>query len=78
MIKAQDGEANANAYNQWLAAEIEEAIDDPLPSIPHDVVMARRNTKIADALAMPGIAGIEFDPPRVTIETRLADFSEDG
>ena len=30
---------------------------------------------IADALAMPGIADIEFDPPRVTIETRPADFS---
>jgi len=33
----------------------------------------RRN--LADALAMPGSADIEFDPPRVTIETRLADFS---
>jgi hypothetical protein len=26
-------------------------------------------------LAMPGSADIEFDPPRVTIETRPADFS---
>lgn len=33
----------------------------------------RRN--IADALAMPGIADIAFDPPRVDIETRVADFS---
>jgi prevent-host-death family protein len=33
----------------------------------------RRN--IADALAMPGIADIEFEPPRVTLETRPADFS---
>lgn len=33
----------------------------------------RRN--IADALAMPGIADIEFDPPRVAIERRPADFS---
>ncbi len=31
--------------------------------------------KIADALAMPGLAEIEFDPPRVTIGIRLADFS---
>jgi prevent-host-death family protein len=30
--------------------------------------------KIADALAMPGIAGIEFDPPRASIGTRPADF----
>jgi prevent-host-death family protein len=31
--------------------------------------------KIAEALAMPGIADIEFDPPRVTIGTRPAEFS---
>lgn len=33
----------------------------------------RRN--IADALAMPGMADIEFDPPRVNIDIRPADFS---
>jgi prevent-host-death family protein len=33
----------------------------------------RRN--IADALAMPGNVDIEFDPPRVTLGSRLADFS---
>ncbi len=31
--------------------------------------------KIADALAMPGIEDIDFDPPRVTIGTRVADLS---
>jgi prevent-host-death family protein len=31
--------------------------------------------KIADALAMPGLADIEFDPPRVNIGIRPADFS---
>lgn len=31
--------------------------------------------KIADALAMPALADIEFDPPRLTIDTRPADFS---
>ena len=33
----------------------------------------RRN--IADALAMPDGADIEFEPPRATIEIRPADFS---
>lgn len=33
----------------------------------------RRN--IADALAMPGVSDIEFEPPRVDIETQPADFS---
>ena len=37
------------------------------------ITKQRRN--IADALAMPDIADIEFEPPRVTIETRLVDFS---
>ena len=31
--------------------------------------------KIADALAMPGLADIAFDPPRVHIGIRPADFS---
>lgn len=31
--------------------------------------------KIADALAMPGLADIEFDPPRVDIGIRSADLS---
>jgi len=31
--------------------------------------------RIADALAMPGIADIEFEPPRVTIKSRPAEFS---
>jgi prevent-host-death family protein len=31
--------------------------------------------KIADALAMPGLADIEFDPPRANIGIRPADFS---
>lgn len=31
--------------------------------------------KIADALAMPRVADIEFDPPRIDIGIRPADFS---
>ena len=37
--------------------------------------LTRQRRNIADALAMLGSADIEFDPPRVTIETRPADFS---
>lgn len=29
----------AAAYNKWLKAEVQEAIDDPGPSIPHEEVM---------------------------------------
>ena len=37
--------------------------------------LTRQRRNIADALAMPGMADIEFEPPRVTIEPRPADFS---
>ncbi len=37
----------AAAYNQWLAAEVQAAIDDPRPSVPHDEVMARMDARLA-------------------------------
>ena len=37
--------------------------------------LTRQRRNIADALAMPGIADIEFEPPRVTITPRPVDFS---
>ncbi len=37
----------AGAYAKWLAAEIQESLDDPRPSIPHDEVMARMDDRIA-------------------------------
>ena len=37
--------------------------------------LTKQRRNIADALAMPGIADIEFDPPKVNIDVRPADFS---
>jgi len=37
--------------------------------------LTKQRRNIADALAMPGIADIEFEPPRVNVETRAPDFS---
>lgn len=37
--------------------------------------LTKQRRNIADALAMPCIANIEFDPPRVLIESRPTDFS---
>ena len=34
---------------------------------------SRRN--IVEALSMPGLSGVEFEPPRVTIESRVPDLS---
>ena len=36
--------------------------------------LTRRRQNIADALAMPGVADIEFEPARVSISIRPADL----
>lgn len=35
------------AYDQWLAREIQAALEDPRPSVPHEEVMARMDARIA-------------------------------
>ncbi|WP_341646892.1 type II toxin-antitoxin system Phd/YefM family antitoxin [Thauera sp. SDU_THAU2] len=37
--------------------------------------LTRQRRSIADALAMPDVADIEFEPPRVTVEISPADLS---
>lgn len=37
--------------------------------------LTKQRRNIADALAMPGVADMAFEPPRVTIEIQPADFS---
>lgn len=41
----------AAAYTEWLAAEVQEAIDDPRPNLSHDDVIADME---ADIAALPG------------------------
>jgi hypothetical protein len=31
----------ADRYDAWFRAKVQESLDDPRPSIPHDVVMAK-------------------------------------
>lgn len=38
----------AAAYDRWFRAQVQEAIDDPRPSIPHDQVMARMRAIIEE------------------------------
>lgn len=39
-------EQHDDAYSRWLAAEIQAAIDDPRPSIPHEEVLTAMEAKI--------------------------------
>ena len=31
----------AQSYDQWFRAKVQESLDDPRPSLPHDEAMAR-------------------------------------
>ena len=44
-VALKDAHAAA-AYTKWLKAEIQEAIDDPSPTIPHDEAMRQIRTAI--------------------------------
>ncbi|KAA1189062.1 type II toxin-antitoxin system Phd/YefM family antitoxin [Photorhabdus heterorhabditis] len=46
-----------------------------LLSIEEYRLLTKQYRNIADSLAMPGVADIEFEPQCVTIETRPADLS---
>ncbi len=39
------------AYDTWLRAEVQAAIDDPRPSIPHEEVMQRMHARLAELQA---------------------------
>lgn len=34
-------EEQASSYDRWFHAKVQEALDDPRPSLPHDEAMAR-------------------------------------
>jgi len=44
-------EAQEAEYTAWLRAKVQEAIDDPCPGIPHEVVMAEMYAVIEKAEA---------------------------
>lgn len=37
----------AEAYDRWLRAKVQESLDDPRPNIPHEQVMARMRALLA-------------------------------
>jgi len=46
LISEFDRAEEAEAYDLWFRAEVQAAIDDPRPSIPHDQVMAEMHELI--------------------------------
>jgi hypothetical protein len=42
-------EEKAKRYTDWVKLKVQESLDDPLPSIPHDQVMGEMDAIIAQA-----------------------------
>lgn len=78
---------SSREFNQWVSEAKRAANKGPVfitdRGRPAHVLMsfedyqrlAQQRRSIADALAMPGIADIEFEPPRVTIDYQPVDLS---
>lgn len=41
LISEFDTDEAAASYDRWFRAKVQEALDDPRPSVPHDEAMAR-------------------------------------
>ena len=51
IVSEFETEEQAADYDRWFRAKVQEPIDDPRPSIPHDQVMAEMEAIIAEAEA---------------------------
>ena len=51
LVSEFETQEQADSYDRWFRAKVQEALDDPRPGIPHDEVMARMDAKIAELTA---------------------------
>lgn len=64
-------------YTRWLAAEIQAAIDDPRPNIPHEEVMAQMADLVGDGSLEPAFLdddGPSADLPRIVSTTKAREL----
>lgn len=47
IVSEFETEEQATSYDHWFRSQVQEATDDPRPSIPHDQVMAEMREIIA-------------------------------
>lgn len=41
IVSEFETQEQADAYDAWFRARVQASLDDPRPSVPHDVAMAR-------------------------------------
>jgi hypothetical protein len=49
LISEFETQAQATSHDRWFRAQVQAAIDDPRPSVPHDEAMARVRSTIEAA-----------------------------
>jgi hypothetical protein len=47
IVSEFETQEQANNYDRWFRAKVQEALDDPRPSIPHDEVVRRMEERFA-------------------------------
>lgn len=51
IVSEFETQEQADAYDVWFRAKVQEAIDSPHPSLPHDAAMARVDSLLAEMRA---------------------------
>ena len=49
IVSEFETQEQADAYDAWFRARVQASLDDPRPSVPHDVVMAEMRAIIEAA-----------------------------
>jgi len=49
LISEFETQEQADSYDRWFRAKVQEALDDPRPAIPHDEAMAEVDRMLAAA-----------------------------
>lgn len=47
IVSEFETQEQADSYDRWFRAKVQEALDDPRPSIPHDEAMALVEQRLA-------------------------------
>jgi hypothetical protein len=47
IVSEFETQEQADSYDRWFRAKVQEALDDPRPSIPHDEVTRRMEERFA-------------------------------
>jgi len=48
LISEFETQEQADSYDRWFRAKVQEALDDPRPAIPHDEAMAQVDQMLAE------------------------------